>query len=105
VLTEESITPQNQVSMTVVFRKSPLESSGYLQRATSYKAEDFLEKKDISKQTKGNFDGGKLWSIAACSASTNNIGQNSLLSLDCNWIKRTKVQWPAGVRQTKTDAH
>ena len=63
--------------MTVVLRKSPLESSGYLQRATYYKAEDFLEEKDISKQTKGNFDGGKLWSIAACSASTTNFGNVS----------------------------
>ena len=63
--------------MTFILRKSPLESSGYLQRATSYKAEDFLERKDISKQTKGNFDGGKLWSIAACSASTTNIGNVS----------------------------
>ena len=51
--------------MTVVLRKSPLESSRYLQRATYYKAEDFLEEEDISKQTKGNFDGGKLWSIAS----------------------------------------
>jgi len=59
--------------MTVVLKKSPWESAGYLQRAT-YKAEDFLEEEDISKKTKGNFDGGKLWSIAAYSASTTNSG-------------------------------
>jgi len=87
--------------MTVVLKKTPQESAGYLQRATFYKAEDFLKEKDISKKTKGNFDGGKLWSIAACSASTTNSGQHLLLSSDNNLLKRTIVWWPAGIRQTK----